>query len=286
MRIKITTLFATVAIAGILSIAPFMANPNQAFAGPVICPVSDTLDSLLAGNHICVEDKHFNNFRNFIGDINTGGGTVPFDPADINVEGVTVNGEHGLMFTPNPNTLVVGNNLGLPPIAIGIAFDYDVTSTGNLISDNTLTMESIVSASPGTSNTRVEVTEQVHGELDQSDPFIALKQVFEDGTGAFDKNEHVDFAAPDSEISVNTDIGLIFDTQTTGSAEITKFTQTFSQESEEPPKEPPVGGEFLPIDTTALLVAGAQTNALWILSTLAVIGSIAFGALYLTTRRA
>ena len=46
-----------------------------------------------------------------------------------------------------------------------------------------------------------------------------------------------------------------------------------------------VGGEFLPIDTTALLIAGAQTNAVWIMSALAVIGSIAFGALYLTTKR-
>jgi len=46
-----------------------------------------------------------------------------------------------------------------------------------------------------------------------------------------------------------------------------------------------VGGELLPIDTTALLLAGAQTNALWILSALAVIGSIAFGALYLTTKK-
>ena len=46
-----------------------------------------------------------------------------------------------------------------------------------------------------------------------------------------------------------------------------------------------IGGEFLPIDTTALLLAGAQTNAVWILSVLAVIGSVAFGALYLTTRR-
>jgi len=48
---------------------------------------------------------------------------------------------------------------------------------------------------------------------------------------------------------------------------------------------PPVGGEFLPIDTTALLVAGAQTNAVWIMSALAVFGSIAFGALYLTSRK-
>ncbi len=46
-----------------------------------------------------------------------------------------------------------------------------------------------------------------------------------------------------------------------------------------------VGGELLPIDSTALLVAGAQTNAVWIMSALAVIGSIAFGALYLTSKK-
>jgi len=48
---------------------------------------------------------------------------------------------------------------------------------------------------------------------------------------------------------------------------------------------PPVGGELLPIDSTALLLAGAQTNAVWILSALAVIGSIAFGALYITSKK-
>jgi len=46
-----------------------------------------------------------------------------------------------------------------------------------------------------------------------------------------------------------------------------------------------VGGELLPIDSTALILAGAQTSAVWMLSALAVIGSVAFGALYLTTRR-
>ena len=46
-----------------------------------------------------------------------------------------------------------------------------------------------------------------------------------------------------------------------------------------------VGGEFLPIDSTALLLAGAQTNAVWIMSALAVIGSVAFGALYITSKR-
>ena len=46
-----------------------------------------------------------------------------------------------------------------------------------------------------------------------------------------------------------------------------------------------VGGELLPIDTTALLLAGAQTNAVWIMSSLAVIGSIAFGALYIISKK-
>ena len=46
-----------------------------------------------------------------------------------------------------------------------------------------------------------------------------------------------------------------------------------------------VGGQLLPIDATALLVAGAQTNAVWILSALAVIGSVAFGTLYIKTKR-
>lgn len=46
-----------------------------------------------------------------------------------------------------------------------------------------------------------------------------------------------------------------------------------------------VGGEFLSIDTTALILAGAQTNAVWLLSALAVVGSVAFGALYITSKK-
>jgi len=46
-----------------------------------------------------------------------------------------------------------------------------------------------------------------------------------------------------------------------------------------------VGGELFPINTTALLLAGIQTNALWIMSTLAIIGSVAFSAVYITVKR-
>ncbi len=46
-----------------------------------------------------------------------------------------------------------------------------------------------------------------------------------------------------------------------------------------------IGGEFIPIDATAVLIAGAQTNALSILGAFVVIGAIAFGTLYFTTKR-
>jgi len=49
--------------------------------------------------------------------------------------------------------------------------------------------------------------------------------------------------------------------------------------------ETAVGGEFLPIDSTALILAGAQTNAVWLMSALAVIGSVAFGALYIKSKK-
>ncbi len=46
-----------------------------------------------------------------------------------------------------------------------------------------------------------------------------------------------------------------------------------------------VGGLSMGIDTTALILAGAQTNAVWLMSALAVIGSVAFGALYITSKK-
>jgi len=46
-----------------------------------------------------------------------------------------------------------------------------------------------------------------------------------------------------------------------------------------------VGGEFIPIDATAVLIAGAQSNALTILSAFVVIGALAFGALVISVKR-
>jgi hypothetical protein len=46
-----------------------------------------------------------------------------------------------------------------------------------------------------------------------------------------------------------------------------------------------VGGLPMVIDTTALLLAGAQTNLVWIMSALAVIGTVTFGVLYITAKK-
>jgi len=46
-----------------------------------------------------------------------------------------------------------------------------------------------------------------------------------------------------------------------------------------------VGGEFLPIDSTALLLAGVQSSAIWMLPVLAGVAGSAFGVLYIKSRR-
>ncbi len=55
---------------------------------------------------------------------------------------------------------------------------------------------------------------------------------------------------------------------------------------EQPNGEPPVvGGELLPIDSTALMLAGLQTSAIWMLPVLAGVAGSAFGILYIKSRR-
>jgi len=46
-----------------------------------------------------------------------------------------------------------------------------------------------------------------------------------------------------------------------------------------------VGGEFIPIDATAVLIAGVQSNALTVLSAFVVIGAISFGVLVISVKR-
>ncbi len=46
-----------------------------------------------------------------------------------------------------------------------------------------------------------------------------------------------------------------------------------------------VGGELLPIDSTALMLAGLQTSAIWMLPVLAGVAGSAFGVLYIKSRR-
>ena len=46
-----------------------------------------------------------------------------------------------------------------------------------------------------------------------------------------------------------------------------------------------VGGELLPIDSTALMLAGLQSSAIWMLPVLAGVAGSAFGVLYIKSRR-
>jgi len=52
-----------------------------------------------------------------------------------------------------------------------------------------------------------------------------------------------------------------------------------------PIEEPVVGGELLPIDTTALVIAGLQSSALWMVPTLGAVAGAGFGLLYFQVKR-
>ena len=256
-------------LAGTLALVLVAGLGAPAFAGNG-CNTTDTLDNLLGGNCIVVDDKTFDNFRNY-----NGGG---FPAAAIQVTGVTVGNEKGLQF--NPQGLFVVDIPG----GIGIVFDYDVISSGDPISDNTMTLD-LFSVSnpfnPPAATTRVVVEERVHSDVAQQNQ-IAFKDVSADASGAQDLSEHVDYPSLHQMVSVNVDIGLIL-VDSIGIclqfpglcvAQIDQFTQTFSQE---PVPEPPVvGGELLPIDSTALMLAGLQSSAIWMLPVLAGIAGTGF----------
>jgi len=219
--------------------------PCNVFASPT------TLDKLLADEENCliVDDKIFRDFRNY------DGGNPFFEPSQIIVDGVIVNGEKGLQFFPNN----MFTQTGSPDIVID--FDYNVISQGTPIIDNTLTLDSWNVNDPQQSqNTGVDVSELVFSDPGQSRPdLITSKRVFENGDGNIVILEHKEFA-PQQSISVSVIIGLLTDPTLTGAVatvSLSAFTQTFSQE--EPPEEVPVGGKFLPIETTSLLLSSAQT---------------------------
>jgi len=48
---------------------------------------------------------------------------------------------------------------------------------------------------------------------------------------------------------------------------------------------PPIGGNILPLDTAALFIAGISTNSYSILAAFTLLGAVAFGALYYTSKR-
>ena len=259
----LTILLATPLFITVLAIENF----QPAFAGQnsFACFSPQTLEALLAdpANCIIVDDKTFTNFRNFNGN---------FDPAQIQVTGVTVGNEKGLQFSSQ--ILSVTGTLNNPS-GIGISFDYDVISSGDPISDNTLTLDIFTAEDSleilGTRGTNVVVEERVHSDVAQQNQ-IAFKDVSADASfGPTDLSEHVDYPSLHQMVSVNVDVGLITDTNcgTICFASIQQFTQTFSQS---PRLTTLIGGALLSIDSISLLVTGIQSSTWMIPVVLSVLG--------------
>jgi len=230
---------------------------QNAFAG-LNCHVSTTLQILLddTTNCIHVDDKHFTNFRNLNANV---------DPALFTVTGVTVNNEKGLQFNTQALSLLDAG-------ALAISFDYDVISSGDPISDNTLTLDVFTSfeSDPNLSpSTILQISELATSDVAQPN-LIAFKTVFAQGNFISVTSDHVDYPSLFQMVSVNVAAIVNIDglCNEVCVSEIQQFTQTFSQT----PRPEVIGGEFLPIDSTALILAGAQSFSWMIPVILSVIG--------------
>jgi len=211
-------------------------------------------------NCIIVDDKKFTNFRDY-----TGGNFAPF----IDVDGITaVNGEKGLQFSTNRLRIESSGGTAVT----NISFKYDVISSGDPISDNTLTLTDFgVFGQPDTVETNVFVTESVFSDVGQSRPdFITGKEVSADATGNEVLSQHVDYPSLHQMVSIQVDIGLSTDFNcNVCRISIDEFTQTFSQTAR---PTTPVGGELIPIESTSLLLAGAQSFSWMIPVVLSILG--------------
>jgi len=263
----LTILLATPLFITILTIENFQPT----FAQPACLSSPQTLEVLLADPENCiqVDDKTFINFREYIGDL---------IPSSIDVTGVTVGNEKGLQFN------FVGFSVFFSNPTKNIVFDYDVISSGDLISDNTLTLDSSPISDLGESPlTRIVIEERVFDILQNQ---IAFKVVFADGIGAQDLLDHVDYPSLHQMVTVNVNIELLlepssecFVQQAICLVTLGQFTQTFSQE----PAPSAIGGELIPIDTTALLLASVQSISMWMIPV--VVAGIAIGVFVIKRRK-
>ena len=224
------------------------------------------LDQLLADPQNCiqVDDKFFRDFRNY------DGGNPFFDPNNIRVVGTIVNGEKGLQFNLN------GFNTRTGDPDVDIDFDYDVISQGTPIIDNTLTLDAWGVNDPQQSPfTGVFVSEFVFSDAGHSkSDLITNKGVFESGDGNMVISEHKDFD-PHQFVSISLHVDVLADPTLTGAVAIVainQFTQTFSQEEPSDDGQVPVGGEIIPIETTSLILAGAQSFSWMIPLVLSILG--------------
>jgi len=218
-----------------------------------------TLADLLAGQSIVFGDKEFKNFRNFVSNSN-GANASPVDPAFIEVNPISVSNEVGLEFSsvflgPSGEMFIGGES----DQQTFFEFDVVVLDPNLAIHDNTLEFGSSPNAIFGAGTIGISsllIQETVEDALGQD---LVEKEVFADTVANFQNPDHKTFP-PQSEITVSVNIELAV-ASSAGQSVADDIRITFSQT-----EIATVGGEFLPIDSTALLVAAAQSPAAWLSS--------------------
>jgi len=189
---------------------------------PLASRPSFSLEEVNAAGGIIVDDKLFDEFR--VETSATGGGLAP-DASGIDVTGVEIAGELGLIF--NGGWSAGAGQSVRSDIVFRVSVVEPFLSKGFLITDNSLFSTAITSAGGGVARVGETVLPADPLLLVPADP-IAAKEIFHDSSiPAVKLFDHAEFGAGFPEVWIVKQVTV--DGSATGQAHISEFVQTFSQ---------------------------------------------------------
>ena len=233
-------------LAGVVALVFVAGMTSPAFAGSVCTTQETTLDQLLAGQCIIAGDKIFENWRIFFP-------TVNYDLTNVEV--------HPVNDDPNnPGLRFVTNNLSVIQDEIkGFQIQYEVST---------------LSGEPRLNGISLEMTEFT-GAL-----FPLVRENMDDPPFEFitvRPEQTFDDFSFDSRNTLSVIIGVDVNGGVAGPIFLQEFVAFYSQIPQN------VAGELLPLDSTALFLAGIQSMTVWMIPT--VLG-LAGAGVYLVKFRA
>ncbi len=226
-------------LAGVLALVLVAGMTSPAFAQVACFTGPTTLDVLLNGNCIVAGDKIFDNWEL------TSQGGKPYDLSNVQV--IPVNDDPN-----NPGLRYVTNNLSVSGSEFtGWQMEYDVSTLSGdpLIKDYSLEMTKF---SPDSFDRFPLIGEDT---VPPGPSLIVVRPSQPEAEAFFNPTNTL-------RVQLTVSLDALF-----SSNSLEEFVALYSQVPQEPEPDTPVAGELLPLDNSALMIAGLTSMSVWMIPT-------------------